>query len=72
MPLLIENLGPLTFWMDDNEVILFEAAAQPVAARRQADARARAYRGDGKASTGLISAEPVVWRRSLQATWRSE
>lgn len=26
MPLLIGNLGPLTFGLDDNEVVLFEAS----------------------------------------------
>ncbi len=43
VPLLIGNLGPLTFGMDgNNEVILFEAAGADPAAARATSGRSRA------------------------------
>ena len=47
VPLLIGNIGQLTFGRDDNEVVLFEASGHnAAAARRQAGTRAHADRGN--------------------------
>lgn len=41
MPLLVGNLGPLTFGLDDNEVVLFEASGRTPLPRADKQSLAR-------------------------------